>query len=298
MKSKLVVIVFLCSILVITGSGFYAFNVSREIIFTFHKDQTNFESIATAAAEVSSYVKRAEGHLMLYLIFDRQADKEKLPKRVESLKEQIAILDEKINDPSGKELLEEIKSRTARMESGLNELMILYNRDLNKKGRFDITEYSQNIFKLHGNFSGIRKLGVELSKLEIDLERQRKENILQQASTLRFYMTCFSGLLFLFVIYTGYIIFSTMRRLKDEIEERIKSQEIIKQEHDKLKKAMDKVKILSGMLPICASCKKIRDDKGYWNQIENYIKSHSDARFTHGLCPDCAKRLYPDIDLE
>lgn len=54
---------------------------------------------------------------------------------------------------------------------------------------------------------------------------------------------------------------------------------------------------LSGMLPICASCKKIRDDKGYWNQIETYIKAHSDAKFTHGICPECSEKLYPSVKI-
>jgi len=58
-------------------------------------------------------------------------------------------------------------------------------------------------------------------------------------------------------------------------------------------KAVDDVKTLQGLLPICAGCKKIRDDKGYWNTIESYISEHTDAEFTHGLCPDCITRLYP-----
>ncbi|NTW77429.1 MAG: PAS domain S-box protein [Syntrophaceae bacterium] len=62
-----------------------------------------------------------------------------------------------------------------------------------------------------------------------------------------------------------------------------------------LREAMSKIKTLSGMLPICASCKKIRDDNGYWNQIESYIKDHSEAEFSHSICPDCAKRLYPEL---
>ncbi len=62
-----------------------------------------------------------------------------------------------------------------------------------------------------------------------------------------------------------------------------------------LKKALEEIKTLSGFLPICASCKKIRDDKGYWNQIEVYISEHSEAEFSHGICPECAKKLYPDI---
>ena len=57
--------------------------------------------------------------------------------------------------------------------------------------------------------------------------------------------------------------------------------------------ALSKIKTLSGMLPICASCKRIRDDKGYWNQIESYVEQHSEAEFSHGICPECAKKIYP-----
>ena len=59
-----------------------------------------------------------------------------------------------------------------------------------------------------------------------------------------------------------------------------------------LEEATQKIKVLSGFLPICASCKKIRDDKGYWNQIESYIRNHSEAEFSHSICPECSKKLY------
>ncbi|HSM92027.1 MAG TPA: PAS domain S-box protein [Anaeromyxobacteraceae bacterium] len=61
-----------------------------------------------------------------------------------------------------------------------------------------------------------------------------------------------------------------------------------------LKAALADVKTLRGLLPICAHCKKIRDDRGYWNRIETFIRERSDAQFTHGICPDCAKRFFPD----
>jgi HAMP domain-containing protein len=61
-----------------------------------------------------------------------------------------------------------------------------------------------------------------------------------------------------------------------------------------LREALKKVKTLSGLLPICASCKKVRDDRGYWNQIEAYISEHSDAEISHSLCPECLQKLYPD----
>ncbi len=61
-----------------------------------------------------------------------------------------------------------------------------------------------------------------------------------------------------------------------------------------LQKALGEIKTLAGLLPICANCKKIRDDKGYWNQIEVYISEHSEAEFSHSLCPQCAEKLYPE----
>ncbi|MCP3941260.1 MAG: DUF3365 domain-containing protein [Desulfobacteraceae bacterium] len=65
---------------------------------------------------------------------------------------------------------------------------------------------------------------------------------------------------------------------------------------NKLKNALTKVKQLSGLLPICALCKKIRDDRGYWNQIESYIHDHSDAKFSHGICPECSDKQYGKED--
>jgi len=65
-----------------------------------------------------------------------------------------------------------------------------------------------------------------------------------------------------------------------------------------LRAALADVKTLSGLLPICSVCKKIRDDKGYWNQIEAYIHKHSGTQFSHGICPECAHEIYPDLSLE
>jgi len=64
---------------------------------------------------------------------------------------------------------------------------------------------------------------------------------------------------------------------------------------DKLQKSLDEIKTLSGLLPICSACKKIRDDDGYWRQIEHYISEYTDARFSHGICPDCKEKLYPGL---
>ncbi len=73
-----------------------------------------------------------------------------------------------------------------------------------------------------------------------------------------------------------------------------KTNELVQQ----LRDSLSKVKLLSGLIPICSSCKNIRDDKGYWEQIELFIRDNSEADFTHSICPNCIKTLYPEISIE
>jgi YesN/AraC family two-component response regulator len=76
-----------------------------------------------------------------------------------------------------------------------------------------------------------------------------------------------------------------IRRLNKELSTKI----------EELKKAIVEIKTLRGIIPICASCKKIRDDNGYWREVSNYISIHTEAEFSHGICPDCIKKLYGNI---
>ena len=64
---------------------------------------------------------------------------------------------------------------------------------------------------------------------------------------------------------------------------------------EKLQKATEEIKSLQGIIPICMHCKQIRDDKGFWNKVENYIQERSKAKFSHGICPTCLKELHPDL---
>lgn len=70
---------------------------------------------------------------------------------------------------------------------------------------------------------------------------------------------------------------------------------ILRRMNEELEAALARVKTLHGLLPICASCKKIRDDHGYWQQVEVFIRDHSEADFTHGLCPECLIKIYPEF---
>lgn len=84
-------------------------------------------------------------------------------------------------------------------------------------------------------------------------------------------------------------------KLKHEMDRRKAHERELEKLLAEKQEAMDRIKVLSGLLPICCSCKKIRDDKGYWQKIEMYIHEHSEANFTHGICPGCMKTLYPEI---
>jgi PAS domain S-box-containing protein len=74
-----------------------------------------------------------------------------------------------------------------------------------------------------------------------------------------------------------------------DITETVEARKLLLKERD------DEIKRLRGLLPICSSCKKIRNDKGYWEQMEVYIRDHSEAEFSHGICPECAEKLYPEL---
>lgn len=91
-------------------------------------------------------------------------------------------------------------------------------------------------------------------------------------------LTALLGSLLIYI--NGYMIYKRDRRQQSLIEE--------------LRHALAEIRTLRGIIPICCHCKKIRDDTGYWNQVEGYISEHSDARLSHGICPDCIKELYPE----
>jgi hypothetical protein len=90
-------------------------------------------------------------------------------------------------------------------------------------------------------------------------------------------------------------LFLARRNITDDLSERERVEKEKSDLTNKLQESLTQVKLLSGFLPICSSCKKIRDDKGYWNEVERYIGEHSEAQFSHGICPDCMRKLYPEL---
>jgi response regulator RpfG family c-di-GMP phosphodiesterase len=83
--------------------------------------------------------------------------------------------------------------------------------------------------------------------------------------------------------------------LKKEMDCRKEREAELRRSNESLQRALKEVKVLRGLIPICAACKKIRNDGGFWQQLEEYLGEHSEAEFSHGLCQPCIKRLYPGV---
>lgn len=85
-------------------------------------------------------------------------------------------------------------------------------------------------------------------------------------------------------------------KLKHEMDSRKAREQELRKRTEELEQALREVKVLRGFIPICASCKKIRNDQGYWQLVEAYIREHSEAEFSHGICPDCIKKFFSGVD--
>ncbi|MCH7938504.1 MAG: hypothetical protein IID13_02015 [Candidatus Marinimicrobia bacterium] len=102
----------------------------------------------------------------------------------------------------------------------------------------------------------------------------------------------FIPLVFVFAEYIAVMASAYHHRTRYKAFRSLQKEQLLNQQ---LQSATGRINVLHGLLPICANCKRIRDDQGYYQQIEHYITEHSEAEFTHGICPDCAKELYPHI---
>jgi tetratricopeptide (TPR) repeat protein len=140
---------------------------------------------------------------------------------------------------------------------------------------------------------------IEKKEKEIELLEQKSKN--QQLFTALFATALFLSLLLVVTIYWNLKKEKKAKLLitkqRDEILDKNEKLRLLNDEREKLidelKIALENVKTLGGLLPICASCKKIRNDSGYWQAVEGYIMEHSEAKFSHGVCPECFEKLYP-----
>lgn len=150
--------------------------------------------------------------------------------------------------------------------------------------------------KLYKPYDWVIATGVYLDEVDELIERETRSMIKSHNQSL-FIALILVAIVALFSLLILMLFEKQIRKALDLYEQQIKrSNDNLFKEHEKTVKALAEVRQLKGMLPICSSCKKIRDDEGYWNQIESYIRKHSDVSFTHGYCPECYEMELKKID--
>ena len=193
--------------------------------------------------------------------------------------EQLDIIREMIIGTEGKNLEKRTRQLFSDWKPIREEVFILFN-----SGRKD-----EAALITKGKGAGhVAKLEEKMLQLT-SYARKKADSFMQLSEKSQSKVENISVLLVLAGIFlSAFVAFFTVRHV-------LKVEKALLNQRNELQKALSEIKTLSGLLPICASCKKIRDDKGYWNQIELYIRDHTEAEFSHGLCPICAENLYGDF---
>lgn len=171
--------------LLVIAVGLFALIANKQLVRSYESDEKHFHIIVAAATEVTSYVKRAEGHLIMFLTLHDRQDKEKFFKRYESLQEQIMILDKAIKNPEARTIFDKIKSSAGKVLSMGEALIKTYNADMEKTGSFDPEKHAQLVRKFYDLTSETRRYGVELAIFEAGLDNKVKAAALKKASNLQ-----------------------------------------------------------------------------------------------------------------
>jgi len=192
-------------------------------------------------------------------------------------------------DPNGKHIFMEFVN-TVKQQGGSGYVTYLWQ--LKERGDRIVPKLSY--VKLFEPWGWVIGTGVYLEEVHAQFAEISRELIFISASIMTLIV-----LLSFAIIYHGLSEVNRRRLAEKELEQYYEHlEELVDQRTRELTTALSEVRMLSGLLPICASCKKIRDDQGYWNQIESYIQRYSQAKFSHGICPECIQKLYPGFDEE
>lgn len=173
--------------------GFFNFYTNNIIINSFETSEEHFSAIIEASNEVSSYAKRAQGHAMLYLTLGNGSDKKKFSQRISSLREQISIIEANISNPRAKEMIARMRYETDELQSVGESLFEAHDNVSNPSGKFDFSDHEIYIRKLDDIAAGIRRDGLELAKIEIDLQQAMNDNAKENANFIQI-IVLFMGL--------------------------------------------------------------------------------------------------------
>ncbi len=205
LKQKLVA-VFIAVSLLVGLVGFLGLYTNNQIVNSFKSGEEHFGSIIEASNEVSSYAKRAEGHLMLYLTLHNESDKQKFFMRLASLREQNSIMDEKVKDPEARKILDDINSKTDELQSTGESLLQAYDNEIKTKGRFEPENHQDLIRNLDDTAAEIRQDGLNLAKIEVDLRTEQDKTAQKKAANLYNIILIISASAIFGAMALGYVI--------------------------------------------------------------------------------------------
>lgn len=190
-------------------------------------------------------------------------------------------------DPTGKHIFLEFVN-TVKEQGGSGYVSYLWQL----KDRQDHIVPKLSYVKLFEPWGWVVGTGVYLEEVHTQFQEISRELMYISAAIMMLIV-----LLSVAIIYHGLSEVNKRRIAEQELEKYYEHlEDLVDQRTRELSTALSEVKVLSGLLPICASCKKIRDDQGYWNQIESYIQRYSQAQFSHSICPECIQKLYPGFN--
>jgi CHASE3 domain sensor protein len=240
--------------------------------------------------EPLNLLTRAESAQRAYLITGKESYLIPYIDATNTLREAMVQLRGEITDTTQAQHLRDLARLALARQTQLDELLALRRtqgpqaavRVLQTEREKDLMEHLRQLTRL-------------MTDHELTLLDQRAAD--RAASLRRAVIFIISASLFAVVLtgVAGLLIYHDLAERQIAAEKLKASALQLEQTNRELSAALLSVKTLSGLLPICSHCKKIRDDRGYWNQIETYISDHSEAGFTHSICPECARTLYPDL---
>ncbi len=183
--------------------GLYA---NKHVVASYESGEEYFGSIIEASNEISSYAKRTEGHTMLFLTLHNETDRQKSFKRIASLREQITFIGSRVNNIEAKRILERINSRTDELQSIVESLFKAYDSEMNATGSFEPRNHEELIRKLDDAGAGIRNDGLELAKVELNLQTEQQGTAQKNAAFFYNIIFIISAIAIISALVLGYAI--------------------------------------------------------------------------------------------
>ncbi|HOO45484.1 MAG TPA: MCP four helix bundle domain-containing protein [Deltaproteobacteria bacterium] len=246
--------------------------------------------VSNAALRASMSVAKIRRSMRDIILTDEETAREAILKHLETeeagVYRDLDLIRDKILEAEGRELGEKCRAEFEKWKPIRQQVtMLILAGRVNEATRLTLGKGAEQVEIIQTSLLEL----TSYTKDKADLFITHADNL--QKKTKRFML----AFILAGILLSCAIALITLNRLYYAI----KRYRLFQEENERLivelKQALTEVRKLSGFLPICASCKKIRDDKGYWNQIESYIRDHSEAQFSHSLCPECSEKLYGEF---